>query len=61
MAVSKRTRFEVLRRDNHACRYCGRTAPEVKLTLDHVVPVSLGGTDDPDNLVAACHDCNSGE
>ena len=61
MAVSKRTRFEVLRRDNHACRYCGRTAPEVKLTLDHVLPVSLGGTDDPDNLVAACHDCNSGK
>lgn len=61
MAVSKRLRFEVLRRDNHACRYCGRSAPEVELTVDHVVPVALGGSDDPTNLVAACRDCNGGK
>ena len=61
MAVSKRTRYEVLRRDNHTCRYCGGTAPEVVLTVDHVVPVSLGGSDDPSNLVAACKDCNAGK
>lgn len=41
MSVSKRLRFEVLRRDNHTCRYCGSSAPEVKLTIDHVVPVAL--------------------
>ena len=61
MAVSKRLRFEVLRRDNHACRYCGGSAPDVTLTVDHVVPVALGGSDDPSNLVAACRDCNSGK
>ena len=61
MAVSKRTRFEVLRRDNHQCRYCGLSADESPLTIDHVVPVSLGGSDAPDNLVAACKDCNSGK
>lgn len=61
MAVSKRTRYEVLRRDNHACRYCGQMAPDVKLTVDHVTPVALGGTDNPDNLVAACVDCNAGK
>lgn len=61
MAVSKRLRFEVLRRDNHACRYCGRIAPEVTITVDHVVPVALGGSDDPSNLVAACKDCNAGK
>lgn len=61
MAVSRRLRFEVLRRDGHACRYCGRTAPETPLTVDHVVPVALGGSDDPTNLVAACKDCNSGK
>lgn len=61
MAVSKRTRYEVLRRDNHACRYCGQMAPEVKLTVDHVMPKALGGSDDPGNLVAACRDCNSGK
>lgn len=61
MPVSKRLRFEILRRDNHACRYCGATAPEVKLTVDHVVPSTLGGSDDPANLVAACAACNSGK
>jgi hypothetical protein len=59
MAVSKRTRFEVLRRDNYTCRYCRST--ENPLTVDHVTPVALGGTDKPDNLVAACKDCNSGK
>lgn len=61
MAVSKRLRFEILRRDNHACRYCGRRAPDVVLTVDHVVPVTLGGSDDPTNLVAACEKCNGGK
>lgn len=61
MAVSKRLRFEILRRDNHTCRYCGRSAPEVKLTIDHVIPETLGGSDDSSNLVTACADCNSGK
>jgi hypothetical protein len=61
MAVSKRLRYEILRRDNHTCRYCGATAPEVSLQVDHVHPVSLGGTDEASNLVAACVDCNTGK
>lgn len=61
MALTKRTRYEVLRRDNHTCRYCGESAPDVKLTVDHVTPVALGGSDDPSNLVAACRDCNYGK
>lgn len=61
MAVTKRCRFEVLRRDGHACRYCGQCAPDVKLTVDHVVPKALGGKDEPSNLVAACVDCNAGK
>jgi len=61
MAVSKRIRYEVLRRDNFACRYCGGKAPDVALTVDHVVPVALGGSDDPSNLVTACGPCNSGK
>lgn len=61
MAVSKRLRYEILRRDNHACRYCGATAPQVKLNVDHVIPTSLGGSDKADNLVTACSPCNSGK
>lgn len=61
MAVSKRTRFEVLRRDEYTCQYCGETAPDMKITVDHVMPVALGGSDFPGNLVAACVDCNAGK
>lgn len=59
MAVSKRIRYEVLRRDEFTCRYCRSTDGE--LTIDHVKPVSLGGTDEPANLVACCRDCNAGK
>ena len=61
MAVGKRLRYEILRRDNHACRYCGTAAPETRLTVDHVIPVVLGGTDEPSNLVTACEPCNTGK
>jgi hypothetical protein len=61
MAVSKRLRYEVLRRDDNTCRYCGASAPDVPLRVDHVMPVALGGTDDPTNLVTACEPCNSGK
>lgn len=61
MAVSKRLRFEILRRDNHTCQYCGEKAPDVTLHVDHVKPKTLGGTDGPENLVTACKDCNTGK
>lgn len=61
MPVSKRLRFEILRRDNNTCQYCGGKAPDVTLHVDHLIPVALGGGDKPDNLVAACKDCNLGK
>ena len=61
MAVKGRLRFEILRRDGHLCRYCGAGAPDVRLTVAHVVPESLGGSDDPSNLVTACTSCNGGK
>ena len=59
--LSKRTRFEVMKRDGHRCRYCGATAVEVRLVVDHVVAVANGGTDDATNLVTACEPCNAGK
>lgn len=55
------TRFNVLSRDRFTCRYCSRSAPDVELHVDHVKPVSKGGTDDLDNLVASCNECNLGK
>ena len=61
MTLSRRLRFEILRRDNYTCRYCGASAPDAKLTVDHVIPVALGGGDEPNNLVTACAPCNAGK
>ncbi|MGW6173511.1 HNH endonuclease [Arthrobacter sp. NPDC055138] len=49
------TRRGVLRRDNHLCAYCGKTAT----TVDHVRPRSRGGEDSWENLVACCLRCNN--
>lgn len=61
MPLSIRTRFEVLKRDNFTCRYCGGKSPEVVLEVDHILPLCEGGTDDPLNLTAACWACNRGK
>lgn len=59
---STRERFEVLKRDNFSCHYCGRTTADgIKLHVDHVIPVAKGGTNDLENLVAACDECNLGK
>lgn len=61
MPVSVRTRFEVFKRDDFTCKYCGRKSPEVVLEVDHIVPVCEGGSDDPINLTCSCWDCNRGK
>jgi len=61
MAISKKLRFEVFKRDNFTCKYCGRKTPEVILEADHIIPISKGGTDDADNLVTSCYACNRGK
>lgn len=59
--ISKSVRFEILRRDNFSCQYCGVAAPVAVLHVDHVLPVKYGGTNDPWNLNTACQDCNLGK
>ena len=61
MSVSKKTRFEIFSRDKFTCRYCGRNSEDATLEVDHVVPRSKGGSDDPANLVTSCFDCNRGK
>lgn len=61
MALGKKIRFEILKRDGHTCRYCGGKPPHVTLEVDHVIARAQGGTDQPENLVASCFDCNRGK
>lgn len=41
---------------SHTCAYCGSTE---NLTRDHVVPVVIGGSNNPNNVIVACRSCNS--
>lgn len=59
--VSKRTRFEVFKRDAFTCQYCGAHPPSVVLHCDHIVPKASGGSNDMDNLITACMPCNLGK
>ena len=59
--LSKSVRFEVFKRDSLKCQYCGKSAPDVVLEVDHIIPVSKGGDNDISNLITACFDCNRGK
>lgn len=61
MTVTLKLRFEVFKKDNFTCQYCGRKTPEVILELEHVIPLSKGGTDELDNLTTSCFECNRGK
>src|SRR4030095_7374018 len=61
LAIGKKLRFEVFKRDSFTCQYCGSTAPKVLLEVDHVTPKAKGGNDDALNLITACGDCNRGK
>jgi hypothetical protein len=61
--MSSKLRKQILERDGGTCQICGSAAGEdsgcepgkrCRLQIDHVVPISQGGTDDPSNLRAVC-------
>lgn len=55
-------RSKVLARDSYRCRHCGiSTALGAVLHVDHIIPISKGGTSNPGNLQTLCQDCNLGK
>lgn len=60
-AVTKKMRFEVFKRDSFKCQYCGKSAPDVILEVDHIKPVAEGGKTTLLNLITSCRDCNRGK
>ena len=60
-SISKKTRFEVFKRDNFCCQYCGNTPPKVILEVDHIIPACCGGNNSIDNLTTSCFECNRGK
>lgn len=44
--------------DDFKCVYCNRKMGEVQLTIDHFIPLELGGSNSPANYLSACRRCN---
>ncbi len=67
--ISPQLRIEILERNGFTCQLCGAGAGDpdpynpkrkVRLHVDHIIPISQGGTDSRDNLRAVCSTCNQG-
>lgn len=67
--ISVKLRNEILERNGYTCRQCGASAHDlddldstkmVRLYIDHIIPVSQGGSNNPDNLRVLCGNCNLG-
>ena len=61
VAAPLRRRFLVLQRDGFRCRYCGAAPNFAHLHVDHAISMRDGGSDEMDNLVTSCRECNLGK
>ena len=60
--ITAGVRSKVFARDSYRCRHCGiSTALGAVLHVDHIIPISKGGTSDLGNLQTLCQDCNLGK
>src|SRR4030042_1947860 len=55
----KFNRRNIFARDKNHCQYCGKRFPTTELSLDHVIPRTMGGKATWDNIVCACSQCNA--
>jgi hypothetical protein len=69
IGINPQLRNEILERNGFTCQHCGAGPGDVdpfnphrkvRLHIDHIVPISQGGTDEKDNLRVLCSACNQG-
>ena len=49
----------IKQRYNYICLRCGRREPDIKLTVDHIMPLIKGGRHSAENIQPLCKSCNS--
>jgi len=50
---------EIKKKQEYKCLHCKKQEPEIKLTVDHIIPISKGGTSFKENLQGLCRKCNA--
>ena|SRR5258708_30757802 len=48
----------IIKRDGYICKYCSKVITKETYTIDHILPASMGGDENPKNLVMCCEWCN---
>jgi 5-methylcytosine-specific restriction enzyme A len=56
--IPREVRKYVFQRDKYQCQSCGITDTETKLSIDHIIPLASGGSNDMSNLHTLCIICN---
>ncbi|MEG3439436.1 HNH endonuclease [Pannus brasiliensis CCIBt3594] len=57
--IPSSVRDYVYRRDNYQCQSCGKRETDTGLSIDHIIPLAIGGSNDISNLQTLCLSCNS--
>ena len=55
----RKTRWWQQKTAEGKCHYCSSVVPHKELTMDHIVPLAMGGCSTRDNIVPSCKDCNT--
>ena len=60
MSIPEKTRQQIIVEAAYRCEYCKTSSRLIgmPLIMEHILPHSLGGSDDRANLAAACYRCN---
>lgn len=55
---TREERIEILKSSNNRCACCGKKLTTKSMTVEHIIPLYRGGTNDMENLTALCKTCN---
>jgi hypothetical protein len=57
-SIPNSTLLRVVRRDNNTCQKCGKHLRDEEIEIDHIIPISRGGSSVESNLRVTCMKCN---
>ncbi len=59
--IPREIMLRVVRRDNNQCQVCSKVLLDAEIELDHIIPISKGGSSEEHNIRITCFNCNRGK